>query len=381
MIYTQFQDLTLSQLGLGAMRLPIVGDDVSNIDEQTTFDMVDYAIKNGINYFDTAWGYHNGNSQIVMGNALKRYPRESFYLANKFPGYELENMGKTQEIFEKQLKKCQVEYFDFYLYHNVCEMNVDAYLDTSYGTHEYLMEQKKLGRIKHLGFSVHGTLETMTRFLNAYGKDMEFCQVQLNYIDYDFQNAKAKLDLLKEWNIPVWVMEPVRGGKLASLDDTSTAKLKALRPNESVVGWAFRFQQTFPQIKVVLSGMSNFEQLKQNVETFKTDEPLNGDEMQTLFGIAKDMTAKTALACTSCRYCTSHCPKGIDIPRMIELYNEDIFTGGGFRAPFAMLAIDEDKQPHSCIGCKSCEAVCPQCLPIADTMSKFASRLVNRPLP
>ena len=159
MIYRDFQDLKLSALGMGAMRLPVVDGDDARIDEAAAFEMVDLAMKSGVNYYDTAWGYHNGNSELVMGKALARYPRESFYLATKFPGYDLSNMPKVQEIFEKQLEKCQVEYFDFYLFHNVCEMNIDAYLDPQYGIYEYLLEQKKNGRIRHLGFSAMGIIK------------------------------------------------------------------------------------------------------------------------------------------------------------------------------------------------------------------------------
>ena len=153
MIYKDFQDLKLSALGMGAMRLPVIDGDDSKIDEAAAKEMVAYAMEQGVNYYDTAWGYHDGNSELVMGRALKEYPRDSFYLATKFPGYDLSNMDKVEEIFEKQLEKCQVEYFDFYLFHNVCEMNIDAYLDEKYGIYDYLMKQKENGRIRHLGFS------------------------------------------------------------------------------------------------------------------------------------------------------------------------------------------------------------------------------------
>ena len=176
MLYKEFQGKKLSALGMGAMRLPVVDREDSRIDEEAAARMVAYAMEHGVNYYDTAWGYHGGNSELVMGRALKNYPRESFYLADKFPGYDLSNMGKVKEIFEEQLKKCGVEYFDFYLFHNVCEMNIDAYLDRSYGIYDYLLAQKKAGRIRHLGFSAHGSCEVMERFLEAYGKDMEFCQ-------------------------------------------------------------------------------------------------------------------------------------------------------------------------------------------------------------
>lgn len=375
MIYRDFQDLKLSALGMGAMRLPVVDGDDARIDEAAAFEMVDLAMKSGVNYYDTAWGYHNGNSELVMGKALARYPRESFYLATKFPGYDLSNMPKVQEIFEKQLEKCQVEYFDFYLFHNVCEMNIDAYLDPQYGIYEYLLEQKKNGRIRHLGFSAHGDYQVIQRFLDAYGKDMEFCQLQLNYLDWDFQNAKQKVELLDQWNIPVWVMEPLRGGKLASLASEDEEKLKALRPEEGIPAWAFRYLQSLPSVKVILSGMSNRQQMEENIQTFAEDKPLNAKELETIHSIADSMVKKIVLPCTACHYCTSHCPQGLDIPGLLALYNEHCFTQGGFIAPMALSAIPAEKQPSACIGCRSCEAVCPQGIKISEAMADFTAKL------
>ena len=375
MMYRDFQDVKLSALGMGAMRLPVVDGDDSKIDEAAAFAMVDEAMARGVNYYDTAWGYHSGNSELVMGKALARHPREKFYLATKFPGYDLSNMGKVEEIFEKQLEKCQVEYFDFYLFHNVCEMNIDAYLDPKYGTYDYLLAQKKNGRIRHLGFSAHCDYDVMKRFLEAYGKDMEFCQIQLNYLDWDFQDAKRKVELLNQWNIPVWVMEPLRGGKLASLAPEDEAKLKALRPDEGIPAWAFRYLQSIPSVVVTLSGMSNMEQMKENIATFETDKPLNETELETLHAIAQGMVKKIVLPCTACHYCTSHCPQGLDIPNLLSLYNEHCFTQGGFIAPMALSAIPADKQPSACIGCRSCEAVCPQGIKISEAMADFTAKL------
>lgn len=375
MIYRDFQDLKLSALGMGAMRLPVVDGDDARIDEAAAFEMVDLAMKSGVNYYDTAWGYHNGNSELVMGKALARYPRESFYLATKFPGYDLSNMPKVQEIFEKQLEKCQVEYFDFYLFHNVCEMNIDAYLDPQYGIYEYLLEQKKNRRIRHLGFSAHGDYQVIQRFLDAYGKDMEFCQLQLNYLDWEFQNAKQKVELLDQWNIPVWVMEPLRGGKLASLAPEDEEKLKAFRPEEGIPAWAFRYLQSLPSVKVILSGMSNRRQMEENIQTFAEDKPLNAKELETIHSIADSMVKKIVLPCTACHYCTSHCPQGLDIPGLLALYNEHCFTQGGFIAPMALSAIPAEKQPSACIGCRSCEAVCPQGIKISEAMADFTAKL------
>ena len=375
MIYREFQDLKLSALGMGAMRLPVINGDDASIDEAAAFAMVDEAMAKGVNYYDTAWGYHSGNSELVMGRALARYPREKFYLATKFPGYDLSNMPKVKEIFEKQLEKCQVEYFDFYLFHNVCEMNIDAYLDPQYGIYDYLLEQRKNGRIRHLGFSAHGDYDVMKRFLDAYGKDMEFCQIQLNYLDWEFQDAKKKVELLNEWNIPVWVMEPLRGGKLASLSAEDEGKLKALRPEETIPAWAFRYLQTILSVKVVLSGMSNMKQMQENIRTFEEDKPLNDEELKAIYSIADGMVKKIALPCTACHYCTSHCPQGLDIPGLLALYNEHCFTQGGFIAPMALQAVPADKQPSACVGCRSCEAVCPQGIKISEAMVDFAARL------
>lgn len=375
MIYKDFQDLKLSALGMGAMRLPVIDGDDAKIDEAAAAKMVDYAMENGINYYDTAWGYHSGNSETVIGKLLKKYPRDSFYLASKFPGYDLSNMDKVEEIFEKQLEKCGVEYFDFYLFHNVCEMNIDAYLDEKYGIFEYLMQQKKSGRIKHLGFSAHGSCDIMRRFLEKYGEHMEFCQIQLNYLDWTFQNAKEKSDLLDEYNIPVWVMEPLRGGKLASLSDEYEKTLKELRPDEGIPAWAFRFIQSLSNVKMVLSGMSDFEQVKENIKTFETDKPLNEQEMTALLSVADKMLGRKTLPCTSCRYCISHCPQQLNIPELISLYNEHYFSDGGFIAPMALSAMPKEKLPSACVGCRSCEAVCPQQIKISEAMSDFSGRL------
>ena len=374
MIYKDFQGMKLSALGMGTMRLPVIDGKDEQIDSAAAEDLVAYAMEHGVSYYDTAWGYHGGNSEIVMGNALSKYPRENYYLATKFPGYDLSNMPKVKEIFEEQLKKCQVEYFDFYLFHNVCEMNIDAYLNPEYQIFEYFMEQRKAGRIRHLGFSAHGSYDVMKRFLDAYGKDMEFCQIQLNYLDWSFQDAKAKMELLKEWNLPVWVMEPLRGGKLAKLPEESAKQLKALRPDEEIPAWSFRFLQSIPNVVVTLSGMSNFEQLEENIRTFETEKPLSDGEMKTLLSVADGLLDGT-LPCTACHYCGSHCPKGLDIPMLLDLYNEHSFSGGGFLAPMALMAVEQEKHPSACIGCRSCEKVCPQQIKISEAMSDFAGML------
>ena len=375
MIYRKFQDMQLSGLGLGMMRLPVLDGNDGAVDEIAAAELIDFAYKNGINYFDTAWGYHAGNSELVAGKYLSRYPRESYYLASKFPGYDLSNMSKVEEIFERQLEKCQTQYFDFYLFHNVYEGNIDAYLDPQYGILEYLLKQKANGRIRHLGFSAHGSAEVIRRFLDAYGKYMEFCQLQLNYMDWHFQNAQEKAAIMQKAGIPVWVMEPLRGGRLAKASEELTATLHSMRPEETVPGWAFRFLQSIPGVTMVLSGMSNMEQLKANITTYETDEPLSTEEFNTLVRYADEETRKGGLPCTACHYCTSHCPQELPIPELIDLYNEHKITGGGFIAPMAVGSMPKEKRPANCIGCRRCEQVCPQRIKISEMMKDFTAMI------
>lgn len=376
MIYNDFQGLKLSALGMGNMRLPVLDGNDNNIDVDAAKEMIAFCMNSGINYYDTAYGYHGGNSELVVGQLLKNYERSSFYLASKFPGYDLSNMPKVREIFEEQLEKCQVEYFDFYMFHNVCEMNIDEYLNPEFGIFDYLMEQKQNGRIRHLGFSTHGDIDCITRFLEAYGEHMEFGQLELNYFDYRFQNAKGKVQLLDEWNIPVWVMEPIRGGQLAALSPEAADKLKKARPDEDIPAWAFRFLQTIPSVTVTLSGMSNIEQLKANISTYAESKPLNEAEMQLILGIADEMISRTTVPCTGCHYCVSKCPEGLDIPFLLKQYNEAMVAGAGeFIAPMALSSIAEDKQPECCISCHSCEKVCPQTIKISEELNKFATKM------
>ena len=361
--------------GFGCMRLPVVDGDDNVIDEPAAAAMIDYAFEHGVNSFDTGWGYHGGNSELVVGRALAKRPRDSFNLAGKFPGYDLANFGKVEEIFEKQLEKCQVDHFDFYLAHNVCELNIDSYLDDEkYGTITYLLEQKKAGRIRHLGFSAHGGIDVIKRFLEAYGKDMEFCQLQLNYLDWEFQDGDEKVELVDSYGIPVWVMEPVRGGQLVNVSDEAKAAFAAVDPDMPPVEWALRWFFGIPQVTTVLSGASSLDQMAQNIAIFEK-EPLSDAERAVVAEVAEDMKRGDVLPCTACHYCTSHCPLELDIPHLLALYNEHKLTQGGFIAPMALAALPEDKQPASCIGCGSCSAVCPQQIDIPAALADFAEML------
>lgn len=376
MITNTFQDLTLSRLGFGAMRLPMMETDPSKIDEEQVFRMVDYALENGINYFDTAFPYHAGYSEIVLGKALARHPRESFYLATKYPGHQISDSYDPAAIFEEQLKKCGVEYFDFYLLHNVYENSVQTYMDERWGILDYFVKQKEMGRIRHLGFSSHAHPETLEKFLDYCGDRIEFCQIQLNYLDWTLQDAKKKYDLLTERGIPVWVMEPLRGGRLANLSEEEKAVLHELRPEESCIDWAFRFLQGLPNVKMILSGMSAYEQMVQNVETFQTSKPLNEEEMDALMNLAEGM--KNAVPCTACRYCCAGCPMQLDIPKLIAAYN-DLHFATNLMTVMNLDVLPEDKKASACIGCRKCTKVCPQNIDIPEVMKGLVAEVAKHP--
>ena len=375
MIYKQFQDKQLSMLGFGTMRLPLLSDGVT-IDEQQVAEMTAYAIEHGVNYFDTAYPYHQGNSERAIGNALKNYPRESFYLADKYPGHQIASTYNPAAIFEDQLAKCGVDYFDFYLLHNVYEKSIEVYMDPQWGILDYFLEQKRLGRIKHLGFSTHGSVAMMETFLNYCGKDMEFCQIQLNYLDWTLQDAKTKCELLAKWNIPVWVMEPVRGGKLASLNEDAEASLKALRPDESIPAWCFRWLQGLDNVTMVLSGMSNMEQMVDNVKTFESAKPLSAQECDLVMEIAEVL--KNAVPCTACRYCCDGCPMELDIPMLLSFYN-DLKVTPSFLLGMRLEALPPEKLPSACIGCGACASICPQNINIPEKLADMAQILKGIP--
>ena len=355
MIYFDFKDIKLSKLGLGCMRLPVKED--KSIDQDEVFRMVDYAIANGINYFDTAYPYHEGKSEIVIGKALQRYPRDSFYLADKYPGHQIASEYHPDEIFEKQLKKTGMDHFDFYLLHNVYENSISVYEDPKWGIIDYFVEQKKAGRIRYLGFSSHAKAENLEKFIDSHPGLFDFCQIQLNYLDWTLQEAEKKVELLRKRNLPFMVMEPLRGGKLVSLDKEDEDKLRQLRPDDSNAQWAFNFLLSKPGSAVILSGMSNFEQLRQNIETFNKNQPLNEQETKLILEIAEKL--KNSVPCTKCRYCTEGCPMSINIPEMIATYNE-IKNLPSTNAIMWLDTVDEDKLPSACIGCGQCASICPQ---------------------
>ena len=375
MIYSDFQNEKLSLLGFGTMRLPCLAD--GSIDENQVAEMTRLAMEAGVNYFDTAYPYHGGQSERVMGRVLSKYPRDSYNLATKYPDHQILSDGyNPAAIFEEQLEKCGVDYFDFYLLHNVNEKSMEVYMDPQWGIVDYFKEQKRLGRIRHLGFSSHAQVEGLEKFLDYCGQDMEFCQIQLNYMDWMLQKAKEKYELLTARGIPVWVMEPVRGGMLASLREENSARLKAIRPEATDASWGFRFLQGLPNVKMVLSGMSNLAQMQDNLATFARRDTLNPEETELLLSIARGMM--DSIPCTACRYCCEGCPKGLDIPALLAVYNELRVTptvNAAMRVEF----LPEEKKPTACIACGKCARSCPQNIDIPRALKELAEKLTTIP--
>ncbi len=370
MIYNTFQDMKLSALGFGAMRLPVLSDGTINREELDK--MVDTAIREGINYFDTAHPYHGGKSEVFIGKSLSRYPRETWHLADKFPGHQ--NVPGVKpldpaEIFEEQLGRCGVEYFDFYLMHNVNENSLSYYGNPENHFMDYFLEQKAAGRIRHLGFSCHAAPEGLEKFLSLYGEHMEFCQIQLNYLDWTLQDAKRKVEILRAHNIPVWVMEPVRGGKLAALRPEFEEQMRQFRPDESTPAWAFRWLRTVPKPTMILSGMSNLSQMEDNIKTFSEDKPLSAEEIGILEKVASEMA--NMIPCTACRYCCAGCPMGLDIPKLLSMAN-DMAVYRSFNIVARYTALGDGNRADDCIGCGQCVRACPQKINVPEEMNKLA---------
>lgn len=362
-------DKTPSLLGFGCMRFPLICGS-EEIDKDLVFKMIDYAYQNGVTYFDTAYPYHNGKSEIVIGEALKKYERESFYLADKMPTWLLNSVDDAKKIFAEQLEKCSVDYFDFYLCHALNNDNYLKYRDLK--VMDFLLEMKKEGKIKRLGCSFHDTPEVLEKILNTY--DFDFVQIQLNYLDWDYQKASEQYEIIRKRNLPIIVMEPVRGGTLANLGEDVNQIFKAVNNNASVASWALRFAASCEQVMTVLSGMSNFEQVKDNINTFSNYKPLDDLERKTIDEALSLFLKNKIIPCTGCRYCMD-CPFGVDIPKNFKIYNNFAISGRkeGFINNFE--ALMEHNAIH-CKACKACVKKCPQHIDIPTKM-KMINDVIN----
>ena len=375
MIYRDFKGQKLSQLGFGCMRFAS-DPETGEIDQAKVNAMFDLAIKEGVNYFDTAYPYLGGKSEIAMAEGLSRYPRENYYLADKFPGHSLTGPIDNIALFNVSLRKCRTDYFDFYLLHNVTEWSVQFYESEEYHIIPDLLQMKKEGKIRYFGFSCHAGPELLDSFLTRHEGVFDFVQIQLNYLDWTMQDAKEKCDIIRKHGLGIWVMEPVRGGKLAVLPESEKAKLRALRERgvgdagaasgcggsggasglaadggaaePSDASYAFRFLQDLPGVTVILSGMNEVFQVEDNLRTFREENPLSDEERSVLLDIAENL--KKGVPCTACRYCCDGCPMELDIPYLLQCYNDYKFATT-MTPSMRIDALSEDKRPAACIGC------------------------------
>ena len=365
MRYKEFKgSAKLSMLGMGAMRLPVIGGDQGNIDYEKAKAIIDRAYQGGVNYYDTAYIYHNGKSEEFLGKALAEYPRESYYVADKF---NLQAEPDYKKQFPEQLSRLNMEYIDFYLIHGIQDAWMDQFLEC--GALRYFDELKKQGKIRNLGFSFHASPNSLRKLLKIYPWD--FVQIQLNYLDWHYGDAKELYEILEEAEIPIMIMEPVRGGKLANLTPEAEAILKEADPEASIASWALRFVMSRPQVQVVLSGMSNLEQMEDNLHIFSETACLTEEEEALVKKAADEFRSKVGVGCTACRYCTPNCPIGLDIPKILSLYNDVKLANEEWRATFAD-AMPEGKRPEDCIGCGACTGHCPQSLDVPAAMKEMA---------
>lgn len=375
MIYSDFKGMKLSRLGFGCMRFasdPATGE----IDQAKVNAMFDLAVQRGVNYFDTAYPYLGGKSEIAMSEALKKYPRDSYYIADKFPGHSITEPIDNIALFHLALKKCNTDYFDFYLLHNITEWSIKTYESEEYHIIPDMIRMKEEGKIRHLGFSFHGGCDLLEDVLTRYEGVFEFVQIQCNYLDWTLQDAKRKYEIITKHGLGVWVMEPCRGGKLAVLPETESAKLKAFDPDASDASYALRFLMELPNVKVILSGMNEVSQVEDNLSTFDQAKPLGKEEKDTLFEIAEGM--KKGVPCTGCRYCCDGCPLQLDIPYLLACYNDYKYAMTAVSS-MRLDGLDEEKRPSACIGCGQCSHACPQSIDVPKALSELAKMYAEGP--
>ncbi len=362
----KFKDIEIPLLGFGCMRLPMKSE--TEIDMVELDKMVEYSMNHGANYFDTAYMYVDSKSESAMGETLKKYNRESYILADKSPIYVMNEYDDVRKIFDEQRKKCKVEYFDFYMAHNINKNTYDTYKKVE--MHKQLLELKKEGKIKYVGFSFHGTPDILKEVV-AEG-DWDFCQLQINYLDWDVVKGKEQYEIAQSAGIPVTVMEPLRGGGLVNLSEKALKELKDNFPNATPAEFGLRWAASLDNVVTVLSGMSNLEQMKQNIATFENYQEMTPEEKTVADKMAKIIQSQGEINCTACKYCMEVCPKGINIPAVFSLYNQYKVVQNQYMFTIYYETLPEEERAEECTKCGLCSKNCPQGLQIPELLEKIA---------
>ncbi len=363
----------ISVLGMGCMRLPVLNSDNSTINEAATEEMIDIAIKSGVNYFDTAYAYHGGNSETVLGKILKKYDRNSIYIADKMPLWYVKKQEDVERIFNEQLERLQTDYFDFYLLHGFRSSLIE--LVDNFKIYDFIKEKQKEGKVKYIGFSFHDTPEALEKIINKY--DFQFAQIQYNYFDHYLQKAKEQYDILTKAKIPVVIMEPVRGGFLASANQITSERMKQAHEGWSVASWAMRYAIAPDNVLCVLSGMSSKEQLIDNINTASDGYDLTEDDYKIIHEAYENIIKYDIVPCTQCRYCMD-CPAGVEIPEVLKLHNAYIMSSNALEYRNAYKGLTNEKNASACIGCTACEELCPQKIEISKQMERIKEFWGNR---
>lgn len=359
------EEKDVSLLGFGCMRFPTLEN--NEVDMEKAKQMVDYAVEHGVNYIDTAWPYHGGKSELIVKEIIKEYDRESFYLADKLPLWECKTNEDIDRIFHQQLEKCGVDYFDFYLIHAVNKERYQQVVDLN--VIEQLETYRTEGKIRNIGFSFHDNLPTFKKWVDLYNWD--FVQIQLNYMDTKHQQGMRGYEILTEKNIPVIIMEPVKGGSLVKFNEDIEALMKKERPNDSIASWGFRWVGSLPNVKVILSGMTTMEQVIDNINTFTDFEELSQKEHKIIKQVRKEILALSKVNCTSCNYCMP-CPHGVNIPGNFRLYNtHSMYSNDGYARWIGGQLKEQKAFADACTECGECIPKCPQQIQIPSELQNF----------